>query len=30
MPGLTPANVWGFISVTNNHTQLISTITPQR
>ena len=30
MPGLVPPQVWAFISVTNNETQLISTITPQR
>lgn len=29
MPGLTAPKVWAFISVTNNDTQLITTITPQ-
>jgi hypothetical protein len=28
-PGFEPVPVWGFISVTNNETQLITTITPQ-
>ena len=30
MPGLVPERVWAFISVTNNETQLITTISPQR
>jgi hypothetical protein len=30
LPGFKAAKVWAFISVTNNETQLISTITPQR
>ena len=30
VPGVEPAKVWGFVSVTNNDTQLITTITPQR
>lgn len=30
MPGLEPPRVWAFISVTNNDTQLITTITPHR
>ena len=30
MPGLSAPGVWAFISVTNNDTQLITTITPQR
>lgn len=29
VPGLTAPRVWAFISVTNNETQLITTITPQ-
>lgn len=28
-PGFEPVPVWGFVSVTNNETQLITTITPQ-
>lgn len=28
-PGFDPVPVWGFVSVTNNETQLITTITPQ-
>lgn len=30
LPGLVPPRVWAFISVTNNDTQAITTITPQR
>lgn len=30
LPGVEPVKVWAFISVTNNETQLITTITPQR
>lgn len=30
IPGVEPVKIWAFISVTNNETQLITTITPQR